>query len=101
MREALAGRLAIPPDNDETGSVLKEQLTQREFSYTLLGNKINLESKKDMKERLGGEYSSPDEADALALTFAQDIAVDVGLGMVDNAPRQAIHDYDPYSDDEG
>ena len=49
-------------------------MTQREFSYTLLGNKINLESKKDMKERLGGDYSSPDVADALALTFAYPVS---------------------------
>lgn len=96
LREALAGRLAIPPETEETGAILKEQLTQREFSYTLLGNKINLESKKDMKERLGGEYSSPDEADALALTFAQDIAVDVGVVDADAEPKQAEHEYDPY-----
>ena len=102
MRSALAGRLAIPEVGVETGNILKEQLTQREFSYTLLGNKINLESKKDMKERLGGEYSSPDEADALALTFAQDIAVDVGVTAPDAQPKHAEHEYDPYSsDDEG
>ena len=98
MRDAMAARLAIANDKSEGGQILKEQLTQREFSYTLMGNKINLESKQDMKERLGGEYSSPDVADALALTFAQDVAADNGFGVSDQ-PLQVQHEYDPYSDE--
>jgi len=98
MRDAMAARLAIANDKSEGGQILKEQLTQREFSYTLMGNKINLESKQDMKERLGGEYSSPDVADALALTFAQDVAADNGFGTSDQ-PLQVQHEYDPYSDE--
>lgn len=97
MRDAMAGRLAIPSDKTDVGQILKEQLTQREFSYTLVGNKINLESKQDMKERLGGEYSSPDVADALALTFAQDVAADNGFSTSDT-PAQSQHEYDPYED---
>ena len=50
------------------------QLTQWEFGYTVQGNKISLETKKDMKSRLGGAAASPDIADALACTFAQDVA---------------------------
>lgn len=99
MRDALATRLAIPGDRTEAGQVLKEQLTQREFSYTLLGNKINLESKSDMKERLGGEYSSPDVADALALTFTQDIAAQEDSSAPQSEPKFALHDFDPYSED--
>lgn len=94
LKDALKMGLALPADAQE----LKTQLTQREFGYTLLGNKINLESKADMKERLGeGGYSSPDIADALALTFAAEVAPMVAPGT-HTAPRQTVHDYDPHAE---
>ncbi|HEB28393.1 MAG TPA: terminase [Porticoccus sp.] len=74
MREAIATKLVLPKLTDKGGVELKDQLTQREFGYTIQGNKVHLESKKDMKERLGGEAASPDIADALALTYAQEVA---------------------------
>lgn len=50
---------------------LKEELCAPEYT-TDEGGKILLESKKDIKSRLG---YSPDLADALALTFAEDFGV--------------------------
>ena len=95
MRKAIKNRLALPDKKTPTGQVLHTQLTQREFGYTKLGNKIHLESKDDMKKRLGGEFSSPDVADALALTFAQEVAFMHGnnLGLANNV----ISDYNPYA----
>ena len=65
MREWLATG-AIPHDDED----LETQLVVREFGYTIAENKINLESKDDLKAR--GEQS-PDDADALALTFAEPV----------------------------
>jgi hypothetical protein len=87
MRDAMP-RLLLPKESE-----LEQQLTQREYGFTMSG-KIALESKKDMKERLGDE-ASPDIADALALTFAAKPAqvIDVrSLGL--QGPAQN-HDYDP------
>lgn len=88
-------KLSLPANNEPSGLDLKADLTQREFGYTLLGNKINLETKKDMAAR---GVKSPDLGDALALTFAQDIApMELPLGMQPQ-PLSAIHDYDPMED---
>lgn len=59
-------KLVLPHRNSRIGSALFEQLTQREFGYTLNGDQLRLEPKDSLRERLG---CSPDEADALALTF--------------------------------
>lgn len=58
--------LILPHRASDIGSALFEQLTQREFGYTLNGDQLRLEPKDSLRERLG---CSPDEADALALTF--------------------------------
>jgi hypothetical protein len=107
MKEALHTRLAIPlasrnanaVEANDTGTVLKDQLTQREFGYTLLGNKIHLEAKKEMKERLGGDFSSPDVADALALTFAMDVATVPDTLLGSGAQAFVKSDYDPLEQD--
>lgn len=83
MRDGLK-HLCIPDDE-----MLVSQLTQREYGFTVTG-KINLESKKDIKKR-GGE--SPDIADALALTFASDVARE--NIMFPATPLQYKCDYDP------
>jgi len=70
MRDAMP-RLCLPANNERNGVNVKADLTQREFGYTLTGNKIHLETKKDMVAR---GIESPDIGDALALTFAQDVA---------------------------
>jgi len=96
LREQLP-RIALPANNELNGNDLRVQLTQREFGYTLTGNKIHLETKKDMKARLTGDFSSPDIADALALTYAQEVAPRVlaeGMGQ----PARAVDDYDPLED---
>ncbi len=94
-------KLCLPTRNDEHGQDLYDELTQREFGYTLDGSKIHLEPKKDFKVRIG---RSPDIGDALAVTFAQDIpalviphgATGVGMGVMDlMGGRQTIHEYDP------
>ena len=86
MRDAIATRLVLPSDLEG----LKDQLTQREFGYTLVGDKIHLETKKDMKAR---GVDSPDLADALALTFAMEVAP----RRVEESPAQTmLSDYDPF-----
>jgi hypothetical protein len=61
LRNALAGQLKIP-DSDS----LAADLTATGYSHDSSG-RVQLEKKDDVKKRLG---ASPDEADAVALTFA-------------------------------
>ncbi|KKK65402.1 hypothetical protein LCGC14_2974470, partial [marine sediment metagenome] len=77
------------------GVDLRTQLTQREFGYTKAGDKINLESKDDMQERLGGEAAAPDIADALATTWAQEMAPRMGPGGQPYRQKEAEHEFDP------
>lgn len=75
---------------------LEKELTSREF-YHDDKDKLVLERKKDMKKRLG---YSPDWADALYLTFAQEVpSLDFGrmaqdMSAIGVNPR-AAGDYDP------
>lgn len=92
MRNGIRTRLCISDDD-----ALYTQLTQRQFGYMLGSQRISLESKEDMEERLGGE-GSPDEADALALTFALDVAPRQLPNAGEQKGLKVIgHDYDPYS----
>lgn len=88
MKDALS-RLALPKDIE-----LRKQLVQREYSVTEVGEKIQLESKKLMKERLGAG-NSPDIADALALTFAGTPAMRFESDITKMGKRFAQSDYDP------
>ena len=91
LRDALP-KLCLPANNQPSGVDLRADLTQREFGYTLTGNKIHLETKKDMVAR---GIKSPDVADALALTFAQNVAP---LAVAHGAKPQTqtvISEYDP------
>lgn len=65
MREWLHAGAVVEPDR-----ALRDDLVGPEYSYTING-KIKLESKDDMKAR---GLASPDNADALALTFAAPVA---------------------------
>lgn len=95
MRAALP-KLCLPRLTDPNGVDLQTQLTQREYGYTLAGNKIHLESKKDMKDRLGSDKGSPDIADALALTFASEVAP-VRLAHGEQMkPVTVVSEYDPH-----
>jgi hypothetical protein len=79
--------LLLPEDFD-----LRDQLTQREYSFTLSG-KIQLESKADLKKR---GVESPDVADALALTFAQDVARESTLPYNTVGKEMfTVHEFDP------
>jgi hypothetical protein len=94
LRDALP-RLCLPATNQPSGVDLRTDLTQREFGYTKLGNKIHMETKSDMVAR---GLTSPDVADALALTFAQEVAPlarSEGIGAI---LQSAIHEYDPLED---
>lgn len=85
MRDELQ-YLAIPNNQD-----LIDQLTQREYGFTTSG-KISLESKTDMAER---GVQSPDKADALALTYATTVALDVDPRLDQLIPQYSQVDYDP------
>ena len=66
-------------------------------TYTFKNGKFQLEEKDQIKERLG---SSPDYADALALTFS--IAEMPASSVMDipilRTQTQAVNDYDPFSE---
>ena len=72
---------------------LFQQLTERQFTYTLSGNMVHLEPKKDMKERTG---VSPDLADALALTYAMPVENRNSPRGTQGQNSFAKSDYDPY-----
>ena len=82
----------------KTGSLpndpeLKEQLIGPLYSYNIR-NEIVLESKEDMMRR---GISSPDRADALALTFAYPLSAHANAGR--EGPQKPIveYEYDPFS----
>ena len=89
MREAIKSKLVLPDHKTKTGADLYDQLTQREFGYTVLGGKVQLESKTDMKKR---GVQSPDIPDALAVTFAMPVAP---VSSVMGEAGRAQDDYDP------
>lgn len=92
MRDALRDSLCIPDMNEPNGKDLYRELTQREYGLTQIKGQIQLESKKDMKER---GLESPNLWDALALTFAHEVApVNYQQEML-AASVFAKHDYDP------
>ncbi len=86
-------KLVLPRLN--AGLDLKMQLTQREFGYTKAGDKINLESKEVMNDRLGGEAASPDIADALSLGWAAEVAPMLRPGGQPYSHSAAVHEFDP------
>lgn len=90
MREGIRSRLALPTRKHPGGERLYTELTQREYGYTKLGNKVHLESKDEMKER---GISSPDLADALALTYAHVVAAALPLALA--TPQVVLSEYDP------
>jgi phage terminase large subunit len=72
---------------------LREQLIAPEYSFSRVGDAIQLES-KDLMRRRG--VPSPDIADALACTYGGEIATLPALA--DWAQPQVISEYDPFSD---
>ena len=92
MRDALHTALVLPAPGTPEGNDLRDQLTGREFGSTDK-MQIHLERKKDMRKR---GLPSPDMADALALTFAQDVAPQE-MAAYASEPVFAIAEYDPWS----
>jgi hypothetical protein len=86
MRSWLKTGGAIDDDSD-----LRGQLEGREYGYNQ-HNEIVLEKKDDMKKR---GLSSPDRADALALTFAYPVAARSDSLLRGHAQAQVITDFDP------
>ena len=85
---------AIPDDME-----LKQELATPTYSYTV-SNKIQIESKDDIKKRLQGG-ASPDKADSLATTFAmpvqkRDIKREVFEHMGVSVSRTE-REYDPFA----
>ena len=79
------------PEDD----ALIAELTSPTYSFTSTG-KMVVEAKADMKKRLLGSTASPDIADALACTFAQEvIAVAVRGSDLYQQGQQVQHEYDP------
>ena len=95
LREALPQLLL--PNKSTLATDLQRQLTTREFGFTINGNKIHLEPKKDLKARLGVD-ASPDIADALALTYAADVATMDTTGGLQFGGGKVQHDFDPFAD---
>lgn len=87
MRDAM-DKLALPHDTK-----LRNELTQREYGYTEMTHKLNLESKRAMKKR---GIDSPDIADALAVTFFAKPALAVDPRLAAKV-ETVLHDYDPFS----
>ncbi len=74
---------------------LKVNLTALEYGYKLRAGRdaILLERKKDMKAR---GLASPDDGDALALTFAHPVAPSDHTPQLSHRPRHQV-DYDPFA----
>ena len=91
-REWLKGG-TIPDDQD-----MRQQLEGCEYGYVLLHGReaVALEKKSDMKKR---GLSSPDIADALALTFAYPVQANQNAGRAAAGVTPRIQsDYDPYDE---
>jgi hypothetical protein len=67
MKEWVEGTVDLPDD-----PILEEQMSALEYEYDLK-QRVKLERKEDLKERLPG-LGSPDRADSLSLTFAEMVA---------------------------
>lgn len=88
VKQWLADGGAIPDDDDLAQDLIGPETVAR------LDGKIQLESKKDMKER---GLPSPNKADALALSFAAPVTKEHGRPGETLEAGRAITDYDPFS----
>jgi len=87
LREAIKQGIRLPEDED-----LKTDLTGVEYGYNLR-NEIQLERKEDMKKR---GMSSPDMADALALTYALPVHQSARAGYDGAQFDKPQGEYDPF-----
>jgi hypothetical protein len=88
MRSWLRSGGTIPNDQE-----LQSQLTNLQYAFNVR-NEIQLERKEDMKKR---GLSSPDIADALALTFSQYVSPHANAGR--EGPHKSLvqSEYDPFA----
>jgi len=92
MRQWIIRGGSIPDESE-----LEQELTAREYQHDAK-DRIMIEPKKEMKKRIG---HSPDWADALALTFAQEVPSRVlPRGHLDKAPGARVKqiEHDPLAD---
>lgn len=92
MADWIKSGAAIPPDEYAPG--LSAELCAPTYSNDNAANRLQLESKDDIRARLG---FSPDIADALALTFAYPVATKESAGRT----NKAVSDFDPYDEKRG
>lgn len=85
MKEWLILGGALPKDQE-----IYDDLTAPEYHMTVMG-KIQLEKKTDMKKR---GLASPDDGDALALTFAAPVHVRSEYEKIAGDPAMATHEYE-------
>ena len=91
-KDHLENRLVLPQKDQEHSGDLAEQLTQREFGYTITGNRINLMS-KDVMKAMG--LKSPDVADGLVLTYAAEVNEAYAPPPGGGRGGTVAHEYDP------
>ena len=91
LRQALRDGLVLPSRDSRHGDRIHADLTQREFGFMIGGDRVHLETKADMKAR---GLNSPDTIDALAVTYAHEVAQGPSTGS-----RGAVEsEYDPYKE---
>lgn len=86
LRDWVRGGGAIPRDE-----LLKEELLAT--TYAFRGDRFQVCAKDEVKARIG---RSPDRTDALALTFAFEVARQAGSEHDLHGKQNPSHDYDPF-----
>lgn len=82
---------ALPPEDADGSAEFKKALVNTTFTFK--GDRLLLEEKDDIKAKIG---FSPDEADALALTFAEPVSPRrQGIARVSYS---AVSDYRPFAE---
>ena len=95
LRDEISKTLCIPSRIENNyGDRIYDDLTQREYGFTLKGQ-IRLETKAEMKKR---GLPSPDYADALALTYAQPVATMTSLEKERQARAAPKAEWHPHDD---
>ncbi|PIQ23112.1 terminase [bacterium (Candidatus Blackallbacteria) CG18_big_fil_WC_8_21_14_2_50_49_26] len=93
LRDALQGGLCLPPLHTEVGTLLYEQMMSREFVPYHPTGQVTMVSKRYL---IAHGMASPDETDALSLTYAHDVVSSV-IKPQSRFLRQKVQDYDPLS----
>lgn len=84
------------PQKRETAKAVFDDLTGRQYGFTLRGEKLSLETKQEMADR---GLESCDVGDALFMARCVPLAGRAPRGLEAAAPAQALsHDFDPYAE---